>query len=261
MAAVVPRFLKAAKRAGSAAWVTVVNDVRSGGEVRLKDAEAIAGLISDPLRRLDHARALARKAAQDGFAGLHLDYEGIEPRYAEDFQQLVVELRDALASEGLGLNVVVEPQRTPLPAPGSVALTVMGYNQHGPHGIAGPRATPLFVAAAAARGRGDVNASPTLALALGGFLWTSTGPARAVDWASAQAAAAERGSAQRGLFTRVPNVRQADGGELWYEDPESLAAKWRAAHAAGFRSLMLWRLGGNDERLYEWLAGLRNRTY
>jgi hypothetical protein len=36
-----------------------------------------------------------------------------------------------------------------------------------------------------------------------------------------------------------------------------LFTKWQAAWKAGFRRLAIWRLGGNDESLFDLLRGIK----
>lgn len=254
---VAARFKNVARSKGFKAWATVVNDVRHpDGSVRLKSADAVHAILSDPGRRADHARVLAEQIERDGFDGLHLDYERVAARDEDVFRAFVSLLDAELSRRGAELNVVLEPLRGPRPTPGTAGVTVMAYNEHGPHGGPGPRATPGFVSDLAPREGRNRYGSPTVALALAGFLWKDDGTVEPVDWDAARDATRET-PPERGLFTRVPYARVA-AGELWFEDPESLDAKWRAAHAAGFRGLALWRLGGNDERLFNWLHTLQH---
>jgi hypothetical protein len=249
------RFQRLARRHGISPWATVVNDVRlADGSVRLKDADIIHAIVSDPDRRAEHARRLARRVCGDGFRGLHLDYERVDRRRGDAFRAFVERLDAELANRGCELDVVVEPARGPRPAPGTAAMTVMGYNLHGPHSGPGPRSTPAFIDKIAARGLAARRPPASIALALGGFLWRSDDGVESVDWTAAGDIAGEA-PAERSLYTRVPYARIA-AGELWFEDVESIEVKWRAAHAAGFRGLALWRLGGNDEELFKWLEDL-----
>lgn len=249
------RFRAVADKHGVQAWATVVNDVRhADGTVSLKSPGVVHAILEDPGRRAAHARSLAERISRDGFRGLHLDYERVDRRYTEAFRKFVALLESELTSRGRGLNIILEPERGPRPAPGAAEVTVMAYNQHGPHSGPGPRATPAFVRGAAPGGDLDRRAAPSVALGLSGFLWKDDGAVESVDWAGAQDAVRST-VPERGLFTRVPYAR-VPSGELWFEDAESLDVKWRAAHAAGFRGLALWRLGGNDERLFNWLENL-----
>jgi len=253
------RFLAVCRRAGVSPWATVVNDLRTGAAgVTPKDPAIVAMLLGEPGRRRSHASALATRAAADGFAGLDLDYEQLPPGLAPEMGLFLGELAAELGARGLGLNVVVQPSPGPWPALNPGRVTVMAYNEHGPHSGPGARATPRFVASTQARGRGDRASEPTVALALGGFVWTVQGEVRPLDWTGAAQLAQAAEALERNPVSAVPHLRLADGSEAWFEDPASLEAKWRAARGAGYRHLMLWRLGGNDDSLYDWIASLRS---
>ena len=254
----IPQFLRLAEDNGFAPWITVVNDVRySGDSAILKDPVLVHELIVDPQRRAAHARALAEEVSSDGFAGLHLDYEQVAESDSSDFRAFVEELRRELERRELGLEVVIEPSRGPLPEPNTTNVSVMAYDLFGPHSGPGPRATPEFVSGLRQRAGGDTDSAAGLVLAVGGFAWEPGGEVKPLDWAVAKQLSTEAQSRQRGTLDGVPSARLDDGTELWFEDPESLLSKWDAAWKSGFRRLLLWRLGGNDERLFELLRDLR----
>lgn len=257
----IPQFLQLAEDLGFEPWITVVNDVRLGSDSAiLKDSTLVHELIADPVRREAHVTALVEEVAQDGFSGLHLDYEQILESDSCNFRAFVEELRRELGRRGLGLEVVIEPSRGPLPEPNTTNVSVMGYDLFGPHSGPGPRATPEFVSGLSQRASGDADDAGGLAIALGGFAWEPGGEVRSVDWARATQLSAMAQSRQRDESNGVPSARFDDGTELWFEDPESLLGKWDAAWKAGFRRLLLWRLGGNDERLFVLLRDLRGGT-
>ncbi len=254
----IPRFLRFAEASGFSPWVTVVNDVRfSSDSAILKDPRLVHDIISDPVRRDAHARALAERVVGDGFAGLHLDYERVADADSSGFREFVVQLHGELGRLGLGLEVVVEPSYGPLPGPKTTNVSVMGYDLFGPHSGPGPRATPEFVKGLQPRASGDTDSEAGLALAVGGFEWKPDGDVTPLEWVRAGQLSAEGQKWQRSSSDGVPSVRLADGTELWFEDPESLIRKWDAAWRSGFRRLLLWRLGGNDERLFGLLRDLR----
>jgi hypothetical protein len=257
----IPSFIALAKKHGFSPWVTVVNDVRSDNEVRLKDTTLLHHLLADPATREAHAVLLAEKAVADGFAGLHLDYERLPQTDEPAYQAFVTQLSAELRSRGLDLDVVLEPKRGPLPAPGETKITVMAYNLFGPHSTPGPRATPAFVSELSPKARVDTNGAPTLAIAVAGFAWHPDGKVTSVGWSQAEELAKEASQRRSSVFTRVPNMRLDDGTEVWFENPESLLAKWQAAEKTGFRHLMIWRLGGNDERLFRFIHELRQQNY
>jgi len=259
VAQMIPQFLRLSVDNGFQPWITVVNDVRfSGDSAILKDPVLVHDLIADPVRRRAHARALAEEVAADGFSGLHLDYEQVYESDSSDFRLFVEQLRRELYSRELGLEVVIEPSRGPLPEPNTTNISIMGYDLFGPHSGPGPRATPEFVSGLGSRAGGDADSAAGLAMALGGFASEPGGDVRSLDWAQAPLLSAEAQTSQRGELDRVPNARLDDGTELWFEDPESLLSKWDAAWRSGFRRLLLWRLGGNDQRLFDMLRDLKN---
>ncbi len=258
VAMMIPRFLRLAEERGFAPWVTVVNDVRySSDSAILKDPDLVHQLIADTERRQSHARALAEEVASDGFTGLHLDYEMLAETDSAAFRYFVQELRKELHAAGLGLEVVIEPSRGPLPVPNTTSVSVMGYDLFGPHSGPGPRATPSFVSSLRNRASGDADSAAGLALAVGGFAWEPGGEVRPLDWAHARELLAEAPEALRSDVDDVPNARLEDGTEVWFEDSESLLSKWDAAWESGFRRLLLWRLGGNDQQLFQMLEDLR----
>ncbi|MFC1640123.1 hypothetical protein ACFL3B_05105 [Gemmatimonadota bacterium] len=258
VAQMMPRFLRLAEDNGFEPWITVVNDVRYGGDSAvLKDPELVHDLIADPIRREAHGRALAEAVFSDGFAGLHLDYEQVYESDSSDFRAFVEQLSRELDDRDLGLEVVIEPSRGPLPEPNTTSISIMGYDLFGPHSGPGPRATPEFVSGLGLRAGGDTDSAAGLAMALGGFAWEPGGEVKPLDWAAARQLSEEAQTRQRGEVDGVPNARLEDGTELWFEDPESVLSKWDAAWRSGFRRLLLWRLGGNDERLFAMLSDLK----
>jgi hypothetical protein len=264
LASVTPRFLELAKNLGFQPWLTVVNDVRhADGKITLKDNAILQLMLQTPDTRLSHVQSLIHTLQQHGFAGLTLDYEGLEPDQQGRFGMLITELSRELARAHLGFNVILEPRRGPLPPPGTARVTVMAYNLHGPHSGPGPRATPEFIASLSKRGSADDSGCPAIALAVGGFIWPSQGRTRKLSWSEAPRLAQRALEVGRSSPAGVPFARFRDGAQMWFEDSQSLTAKWRAASRAGYCDLWLWHLGGNDERLFDWLrrfrpAGLRN---
>jgi spore germination protein YaaH len=253
---IIPQFLQLAREKGFHPWVTVVNDVQYHKHKVLKDKQILENILWEPQARLAHVRSLASMMKKNGFAGLTLDYEGLENRQTANYRALVTELAQELAKDNIGLNVLVEPRRGPLPQPGTVRVIVMAYNLHGPHSGPGPRATTAFIAGLGNRGEGDSQGSPAVALAMGGFLWPKEGKVQKVSWKAAFEMA--QGAAEVGrTLDSCPFARWPNRSEMWFEDPLSLKAKWQAASQAGYRDLWLWHLGDNDERLFDCLKQLQ----
>lgn len=249
-----PRFLDLSKKYGFSPWVTLVNDVREEDGVSLKDRDIIRMILNNPILYKKHIKDIIKKVKEDGFEGLDLDYERLHNSDEKEFRRFVTELGQELKKNGLGLNVILEPRKGPSPSSGSVAITVMAYNLHGFGSSPGPRSTPHFISKLSKRGSGDARGAPDVALAVGGYCWETDGTIKQVDWVSGQRLAEDAPQRGRGIFTRVPYARLKNGAEIWFEDAESIQKKWEAAYQAGYRNLMIWRLGGNDEHLFQLLV-------
>jgi len=257
MVTMIAPFFDLAAVKGFEPWVTVVNDVRyEVDRVLAKDSTLIHELLADPARRVAHARELADRVAGDGFRGLHLDYERVPESERVPFQAFIRTLGNELRQRGLGLEVVVEPVTGPLPAAGNSSVVVMAYDLFGEHSGPGPRSTPDFVTELGSRGAVDSDSAAALAVAVGGFSWDSDGEVDPIDWSEARERAAEASRTRRDAAD-VPSARFGDGTEIWFEDPASVLGKWQAAWQAGFRRLAIWRLGGNDERLFDLIRQLK----
>jgi spore germination protein len=255
-----PRFFSLAETHGFKPWITVVNDMRkNNGTVLLKETNLLRPILSNPTSRKNHALALATAVAEGNFAGLDLDYEGFDSSDQDSLNSLFSDLSQELRCRGLGFNVIVEPRRALLPLPETVGITIMGYNLHGPHSEAGPRATPQFVAKLGIRNGKGSTSNPTIALATGGFAWSPTGSVRKMNWITAQSALKDTLRTGRDPRTDVPYGDLKDGTKFWYEDAQSIQTKWGAARGVGFNSLILWHLGGNDGELFEWLSESRKK--
>ncbi len=77
------------------------------------------GLLSDlltiPTIQQEHIANLVQLCADEGFAGIAIDYRGVSFDQRDAFSAFIADLADGLHAEGLSLTVVVEP---PLPADG-----------------------------------------------------------------------------------------------------------------------------------------------
>jgi spore germination protein len=254
-------FLQLAREEGFEPWVTVVNDIRYTPDSAIaKDGDLVHDLIADPTRRARHARDLAAVVSTHGFKGLHLDYERVPESDSTQFQQFVEELRTELRSLGCMLEVVMEPSSDALPHLGRTSVTVMAYDLFGEHTGPGPRSTPTFISELSRKTGINGDNSAAVALAVSGFAWKPDGKVQSLDWSVARRLGNEAHGTRRRDPNYVLHATLDDGTEIWFEDAESILAKWQAAWQAGFRRLAIWRLGGNDESLFDLFRRMRPDT-
>ena len=246
--------------------LTVVNDVvsASGKNNKLKDPGIVAQNVATAEARSRHIAALLALAERSRFTGLEIDYENVAEDVWPQFLTFIRELWAKTQERGLTLAVVLQPQRRYLtmPLPSGPSYVLMGYNLFGSHSGPGPKATPAFLAdqAASLRAIGALDAT-ALALATGGFDWIGDKSVNQLDeTAAADLIAAQKASSRRsepdGYL--VSRYRDAAGHnhEIWHADAVTFSRLWQSARASGFRSLIVWRLGGNSPALFSWLATL-----
>ena len=195
------------------------------------------------------------------FSGLELDYERVG---AEDWPKLLQFARDLdvrLRAQGKKLRLVMEPKQKYLQSnlPAGPEYVVMAYNLHGGHNGPGAKADDAFLHQLAQWAAG-LSVKPGLALAGGGFAWTSGGvlevtERKAVAWARGANVTPVRDAASQALHFTAPDnapgsavpARNAKGGrcEIWYADGTTLAHWAEVGRSLGFNGVSLWRLGGN----------------
>lgn len=252
------KFFKLAGKKGFEPWVTVVNDVRLSENVAIqKDTVLLRGILGNKKKRNAHAKNLARQVADDGFVGLHLDYEALAVSDQDNYRAFVKKLQRECDKRDIALEVVLEPVNGPEPTPGEHDIVVMAYNLHGPHSGPGPVATPSFISSLSSRGLIDRNKEPAVAFSIVGYWWKQDGSVPALRWNDAFAAALSAAEMFRQSGTDVPYALFDDGSQLWYEDEISVLSKYVSADVSGFHDVLFWRLGGLDDRFFALLRNLR----
>jgi hypothetical protein len=85
------------------------------------EADAVNTILASPDLRTAHVQALASLVAQNGYAGVHLDYRAVDPNLGADFTTFVQELAGVLGDRHLSLML-------PLPVREGEAWTTLGYD-------------------------------------------------------------------------------------------------------------------------------------
>lgn len=256
--------LLAWRRGGSrAVWLTVVNDRQlDDGTFSHKDPDLVDRLLADG--GAQHARDLVGLLARMDVDGLELDYEDVSADSWPRLLRFADSLRDRLISEGKDLRLITQPRRPYLDLKSAgTPVAIMAYNLYGTHSGPGPKTTPEFVTRLG-QALDDAGVLPgaRIALPTGGFLWRPGGETRSVTEVEALLLQSVDGA---GRLRRTPyeypffSVAEGDDGrsEIWYQDAASIEGQIVAALAAGFDEITLWRLGGNDDTLFEMLRGYR----
>lgn len=251
---------------GNLAYASALNDLENGaGGVTLKDPATVHEILSDPAKRAVHLDELAALAAAAD--GLELDYENLWAASRDLYSAFVRDLAARVRPTGRGLAVVVQQKRSGAIRDGAGALDwaalaaacdhvkIMGYNQHGEAGPAGPVSSPDWLLqildyALTVIPREKIE----LVLPLHGFDWPSGGRGAAIEHDAAVARAALYGATILRDAQGTPYFTYTAGGvvhDVWFEDATSIAAKVAALRGAGVEKIGLWRLGTGDAALWQ----------
>jgi len=272
--------------------VTVVDALRSRGikvvptVAESLNAAGMAALLSDPVQRAAHVRALVGLVTANGYDGIDLDYESMnfggtsadKAAVRGGFVTLVGELGAALHAQGRLLSVSVGPRtRADDPnwsvhdyaglAPSVDRFRVMAYNYHWGGGPPGAIAPVWWVDKVIGYA---VTAVPASKIEVGaplyGYDWPADptqpdgyGTATGRTYAQAEALRIQYGATRQwssvdelGRPTAAPWFTYTTPAGvrhvLWYNDADATRAKMTFIEKYRLRGLVFWSAGYEDAR-------------
>lgn len=229
------------------------------------DAERVDAAIGTPEARAEHIADIVALANEKNFDGINIDYEFLRNRQTEIFSTFISELAAALHREGKLLAVAIHAQSPGGPTRGQdlralqVAdiLAFMTYDEHWETSEPGPVASLPWVREVIthALSMGIDPKKIYLGLPLYGYDWPDGGNAEGREYDDVLRIANAAGSEVRfDAFAASPVVTYTAGGrarELWFENIDSFSAKYNLAGQYELGGVHLWRLGRQDQRIYE----------
>jgi spore germination protein YaaH len=236
------------------------------------DAGSARAVLRSPARRREHIRAIVARLEIFGYDGIDIDYEGLASDDRERFSEFIRELGAALHAEGLLLSVTVYPKvhdgRTWIgPDSNDYAelgrhadeVRIMAYEYHTASGPPGPVGPLYWQEAVLDYAVGRI---PAEKIVLGLHLYGT-------DWGGGARALVYRDVALTLAGTRARPVWDERAGEttfsyrgrdglhrVWYPDAQFVAARVALAERYGLAGLSFWRLGGEDEAIWETLRAI-----
>jgi len=220
-------------------------------------------LLASAAERQTLAGEIFQEVADAGADGVDLDLEQLSPRLTAPFVSFVSELSARLHAAGrkIVVDVPVDHRAYDVARLQGVSdwLLLMAYDQHNLPGKPGPVAAYAWVQAAIQQLKREVASNKVLlGLAGYGYDW---GPS-SVDPLSFGQALQRAGSASTirwDTAAREPwyTYTAADGAghTVWFSDAASKQPLVRDAEGNGFAGIGLWRMGLEDEALWQLLAG------
>jgi peptidoglycan-N-acetylglucosamine deacetylase len=225
--------------------------------------EAVRQLATDAVARGRVADALAATVREQGYRGVVLDLEALEPTDADALVLVSGALAAAARSAGARMVAQAVPALDTITFPARQLLehvdrlVVMLYDLHWSGSAPGPVAERAWAREALATwvrlagARRLVAALPTY-----GYRWRDSLPTEVWGWEELRAGAARSGLRPEpvpgpgGLRLRMPG----NEGEAFVADAVLVQAMARDAAALGVRTVALWRLGLEDPAVWSALG-------
>ena len=232
------------------------------------DPERVSILVSDQNLRKEEVENLVNLANKKGFGGWDLDFEQVYEKDRENYSKFVSVLSENLHKEGLLLSVTVHAQTgsvydwegtkgQDIKSIGKYAdfVRIMAYDFHNQDSLPGP-ITPLSWLESILEYAVDVLPTEKIVLALPtyGYDWSEAKvkPVQytdAVDLLNQQGKSWERDKKSHALTGEYDAAGEKH--TLWFEDADSLKKKIEIAKKFGIYQFALWRLGGEDPKIWE----------
>jgi len=234
-------------------WPLLANDA--------SDPAATSTLLEKPAAVSQLVTGAAQAVSAAGYAGIHLDFEGVSGTDKGALTSLVQSLAAALHRVGAKLAVDIVPHGAfgenafsaayDVGAIGQAAdvVDVMTYDEHGDGGSPGPVAGLDWQASELAATLPDLQPAHTLlGIPLYARRWDASG-GHSDSYADALAYALGLPGAHvdYDFSAQTPFIRSGDGSSVTYfDDADSLARKLSLVRSDGLAGAAAWRLGYED---------------
>ncbi len=259
-----PAAVAAAQEAGIRVLPSIMNGF---------SAERVHAVVSDPARRGQHVEEIVALVLENGFDGIDIDYESLDPADREDFTLFIEELAAALHAEGKLLSIAVHAKTDDAGNWGGAAaqdwarlgaaadeFKIMTYDYHWSTSEAGPIAPMEWADQVLEYAATVVPPQKTyLGVHFYGYDWLDKN-AESLTWMEVQTlirryeAQVQRDESGEAWFTYDA------GGErtVYFADGESVKAKLTAIlnRHPDLAGIAIWRLSGEDpevwDSIHEW---------
>ncbi len=236
------------------------------------DWKRVDKVISSASARQKHIAEIVALVKQYKFDGVNIDYEALRQRQRKDFTAFIRELAEALHREGkhLGVSLHAKVGENNLRySNGSQAqdwkelaryadqLRIMTIEQHWESSGPGPAASVAWMEPILKYAQKLIPADKLfVVMPLYGYDWTA-GERRAtgLTYEHVQALIAQYNPTVKwdGKSTSHYFAYTADGEKhtVWFEDARSTRERLKLLQRLGLSNLSFWRLGNEDERVWE----------
>jgi spore germination protein YaaH len=208
------------------------------------------------------AGAIAALVDSGGYRGVVMDFEGMTPRDLDPLLAFTRAVADSVRAHGVSTVVIAVPAGDTAAYPAALLLQSADmimpvlYDQHWSGSAPGPIASPEWVMRNLGTRVAEVGAARIVAaLPLYGYRWRRSAETEVVSFDEAR---------RLTTMTNIPLLRDhasatlhansPEGWELWVSDRVLLETLVREAKELGVRTFALWRLGLEDQSVWDFIA-------
>ncbi len=223
--------------------------------------EIIRGLGGSPLAAGITAGALGAMIDSTGYRGVVIDFEGMTPRDLDALLAVTRAVADSVRAHGVHTVVIAVPAGDTAAYPAALLLESADlimpilYDQHWSASPPGPIASPDWVTRNLGTRVAEVGAARIVAaFPLYGYRWRRAAETEVISFDDAR---------RLTTMTNTPLVRDhasealhassPEGWELWISDHVLLETLVRDARQLGVRTFALWRLGLEDQEVWDFI--------
>jgi spore germination protein YaaH len=221
--------------------------------------EIIRGIGSSPQISASTAGAIAALVDSGGYRSVVIDFEGMTPHDLDQLLTVTKAVADSVRAHGVSTIAIAVPagDTAAYPAPlllqpADLIMAVL-YDQHWSDSPPGPIAAPDWVMRNLGTRVAEVGAARIVAaLPLYGYRWRKSAKTEVISYDDAR---------RLTTMTNTPLLRDhasgtlhalsPEGWEIWVTDRVLLATLVRGARQLGVTAFALWRLGLEDEAVWD----------
>jgi peptidoglycan-N-acetylglucosamine deacetylase len=223
--------------------------------------EIIRGLGSDAQATGVTAGAIASLVDSSRYRGVVIDFEGMTPRDLDQLLAFTRAVADSVRAHGVSTVVIAVPAGDTAAYPAALLLQSADlimpilYDQHWSDSPPGPIASPEWVTRNLGTRVAEVGAARIVAaFPLYGYRWRKTAETEVISFDDARRLTTMTNTSLiRDNASATLHATSSEGWELWVSDRVLLETLVREARQLGVRTFALWRLGLEDQAIWDFI--------
>jgi len=223
--------------------------------------EIIRGLGGDAQATGVTAGAIASLMDSSRYHGVVIDFEGMTPRDLDQLLAFTRAVADSVRAHGVSTVVIAVPAGDTAAYPAALLLQSADlimpilYDQHWSASPPGPVASPEWVTRNLGTRVAEVGAARIVAaFPLYGYRWRKAAETEVISFDDARRLTTMTNTAlARDHASATLHATSPEGWELWVSDRVLLETLVREARQLGVRTFALWRLGLEDQAVWDFI--------